>query len=171
MGDDTMALVLARYPAIGPARLDFDAVAALVRSRHLSTRGMILVARSPGGEVNVEETSDDHGHTGRGWGSGVGVLVGLFDPVMLGTVVVGSVGGSVVDTFSGHRLRRALQEQVGERLGAGTAAVLAVVPTGDRPDVAAALAGASAVSTVESDLATLTELEAALADSMTGLAP
>ena len=171
MIDDTMALVLAGYPAIGPARLDFDAVAASVRSRKLSTRGMILVVRSPAGVVQVEETSDDHGHTGRGWGSGVGVLVGLFDPVMLGTVVVGSVGGSVVDTFSGHRLRRALQEQVGGRLGAGAAAVLAVVPAGVWPDFAAALTGASAVSAVESDLATLTELEAALEDSMTGFAP
>jgi len=171
MIDNTVALVLAGYPAVDTARLHFQAAAVLVRSRELSARGLILVARNLDGAVNLVETCDDHGHTGRGWRAGVGVLVGLFDPVMLGTVVVGSLGGSVVDAFSGHRLRRALQEQIGAHLGAGAAAVLAVVPSSERPVLEATLAGANAVSAVESDLATLTELEAALQESMTGLAP
>ncbi|WEO78809.1 DUF1269 domain-containing protein [Cryobacterium sp. SO2] len=171
MSDDRMALVVAGYPSPRAARQDFDSAAALVRARRLSTRGMILVARSVGEDVRLEETSDDHGHTGRGWGAGVGVLVGLFDPVMLGTIVVGSVGGSVVDAFSGHRLRRALQEEVGSALAAGTAAVVAMVPTGDQQVLEAALVGARAVAAVEADLTTLTELEAALEDAVARLKP
>lgn len=170
MSGKTMALVVAGYTDLGPARRDFDAVTALVRSRQLSTRGMILVSRSAGGEARLEETGDDHGHVGRGWRAGVGVLVGLYDPVMLGTVVVGSVGGRVMDVFTGHRLRRALQGEIGPALAAGTAAFVGMVPPDHRPVLEAALPGARAVSAVDTDIDTLTDLEVALADALVGIA-
>lgn len=164
--DDTMALVVAGYADQGRARRDFDAVVELVRTRQLFTRGMILVVRSAGGAARLEETSDDHGHIGHGWGAGVGVLVGLFDPVMLGTVVVGSVGGSVVDVFSGHRLRHALRVEVGQALAAGSAAFIGMVPSAARTALTAALPGAQAVSAVESDEITLTDLEVAVENAL-----
>jgi uncharacterized membrane protein len=168
MSDETMALVVAGYPDVRLARLDFDVVTESVRSRQLSTRGLILVVRDVGGEARLEETSDDHGHIGHGWGAGVGVLIGLFDPVMLGTVVVGSVGGSVVDLFSGHRLRRALQVEVGQALASGSAAFIGMVPTGDRPVLEEALSGAGTLAVVESDVVTLTDLEVTLQNALAG---
>ncbi|WP_120337308.1 arylsulfatase [Cryobacterium soli] len=171
MSDNEMVLVVAGYQDIDTARRDFLATAALVRARQLATRGMILVTKNAQGEVRLEHTGDDHGHTGLGWGTGVGVVVGLFAPVMLGTVVVGAAGGALVDTFTGHRLRRVVHDEIGSALGAGSAAVIGVFPAEHRLAVELHLAGAFLFSLVESGPTDLAELEAELDQAMGKFVP
>ncbi|MDH3958125.1 MAG: hypothetical protein OEU98_01465, partial [Actinomycetota bacterium] len=91
MSNDYLLLVAA-YQDPETADEEFDALAAKVRVKEIRAQGMILVAKDPDGTVNVKDTGDKAGRKGAMWGSGVGLLVGLASPVLLGSVVVGAAG-------------------------------------------------------------------------------
>ncbi len=55
---------------------------------------MILVEKDTEDKVSVDETGDRLGRKGMGWGGGVGLLVGLAAPQLLGAVVVGAAAGA-----------------------------------------------------------------------------
>ena len=65
-------------------------------------------------------------------GGGVGVLVGLFNPVMLGAVVVGGAVGGLVGKFTKKKVDAGLADNLGEKLPAGAAVVITLIDTDDR---------------------------------------
>jgi arylsulfatase A-like enzyme/uncharacterized membrane protein len=166
MSDDSMVLVVAGYQDVNTAHHDFDAMAALVQSKGVSSRGMILIAKDADGEVRLEDTGDHLGRKGMGWGAGVGVLVGLFAPAMLASVVVGGAAGAVVGRFADHKLKAELQDKIGSALAEGSAVFIGVFPAGHRLVVEQSLAGSPMKSVVESDEKGLKELQSALAEAM-----
>jgi arylsulfatase A-like enzyme/uncharacterized membrane protein len=166
MGDDSMVLVVAGYQDAETAQHDFDAVAALVQARSVSSQGMILIVKDAGGEVRLEDTGDHLGRKGMGWGAGVGVLVGLFAPAMLASVVIGGGAGAVVGRFARHKLKAGLQDKIGSALADGSAVFIGVFPAEHRLVVEQTLPGSPMKSVVESDEQGLRELQAALAEAM-----
>jgi uncharacterized membrane protein len=97
---ETFELLMAAYPSADAASKDFDALSAAVADKSVTTDGIILIEHADDGNVKVTHTSDHLGRKGLGWGGGVGVLVGLFNPPMLGAVVVGGAVGGLVGKFT-----------------------------------------------------------------------
>lgn len=130
---DSYDIIMAVYPAAAAAERDFDALVALVKEKKVRTEGAILVERDAGGKVTVHQTGDRLGRKGLGWGGGVGLLVGLFSPPLLGSIVVGAAAGGLVGTFARHRVAKGMKSGLGENLKAGQGALIAMVDEEDLP--------------------------------------
>ncbi len=166
MSDTTQMLLVAPYGDPDLAQSEFDAVVALVASKDLSTKGMILVSKDAQGSVTVADTGNHLGRKGAGWGGGVGVLVGLFSPPVLAAVAVGAAGGAIVGKFAGHKLTKSIQDDVSKALTPGTAVMIGVFPAAQRLAVQQALPGSPVKSVVESDEKGIDELTRALGEAM-----
>ena len=168
---DTFDVILAAYPAVGPAQHDFDALVAAVKDKTVRCDGAILVEHDNDGQVRVTQTGDHLGRKGMGWGGGVGVVVGLFAPPLLASIVVGGAVGGLVGKFAKHKVDSGLEEGLGDKLQPGTAVVIAVVDEDDRLAAEQALAGSLAKSVVAMGKSGLGELKAALAEAAGKFSP
>jgi len=129
---DFSDVIMAAYPSVGPAETDFDALVALVKGKKVKTEGVILVEHEADGEVKVSQTGDHLGRKGMGWGGGVGLVVGLFSPPLLASVVVGGAAGGLIGKFAEHRGEAGLEKGLGDKLRPGTAAIIAIIGDDDR---------------------------------------
>ena len=166
MGDEKTLVLVAAYQDDQTAQREFDALAELVATKKVRTDGMILVAKNVGGQVRLCDTGDRLGRKGAGWGGGVGVVLGLFAPPMLASVLVGATAGAVVGKFADHKLKSGLEDKLGQALPPGSAMVVALLPESSRLAAEQALPGSPAKSVVEMDSGTMAELKASLAEAM-----
>jgi len=172
MAGDRVDLLVAAYPAdLREAERDFDALTAAVKDKRVATEGMILVWRDQDGTVTVSQTGDQLGRKGMTWGAGVGLVVGLFSPPLLGAVVAGGALGAGLGKLVKHREDTGIERHIGEKLPPGGAAIIAVIDDGDRLAAERALAGSLAKSVVPMDTAGVAGLKAALAEAMRKLSP
>ena len=166
MSSETQMLIVAAYPDPDLAQQEFDALVAKVAAKEVSTKGMILVTKDADGQVTVADTGNHLGRKGAGWGGGVGVLVGMFAPPMLGAVALGGAAGGIIGHFTGHAITKSIQQKVAEALTPGTAVVIGVHPEQQRLAVERALPGSPLKSVVESDEKGVDELTRALGEAM-----
>ncbi|HXZ69412.1 MAG TPA: sulfatase-like hydrolase/transferase, partial [Streptosporangiaceae bacterium] len=159
---DTFDVIMAVYPSTGPAQNDFDALVELVKDKTVKTEGVILVEHDAAGQVKVSQTGDHLGRKGLGWGGGVGVVVGLFSPPLLASIAVGAAAGGLVGRFAEHKVASGLEKGLGDKLAAGTAAIVAMVDDDDRLAAERALGGSLAKSVVPMDKKGVRGLKAAL---------
>jgi arylsulfatase len=171
MADTPTAVLVAGYPDIDAATADFEALVAQVKAKRLSIDGVILVTHAADGTVSVQQTGDDLGRKGMGWGGGVGLAVGLFAPPLLASVAVGAVAGGVVGRFVSHRVEHELHDRIGENLLPGSAGIIAVFDDDQRLAVEQALAGALARSVVLTDKSGTAALKDGLAEAMGKFSP
>jgi arylsulfatase len=172
MSKDTHDVVVGAYQDLDVAKRDFDAVTALVQARQVKVEGVILVEHHDDGEVSIVSTGDHLGRHGLGWGSGVGLVVGLLQPELLAAVAVGAGGGGIVGKFADHRLKSQLSEKLGEALPPGAAGIIAVSRTEDRLAIEQAMPGTPAKSVVQTDEGGLLKpLKDSLAEAMHKFAP
>jgi arylsulfatase len=166
-----LELVIAAYQDLAGAQADFDGLRQQVEASSVSTRGIVLIAKDDAGKVVLYDTGDHLGRKGVGWGGVGGVLVGLFAPPMLGSVVVGAAAGGVIGKFTDHKLTAELREKIGDNLKPGSGVVLGVFPAEQRLAVEQALAQSAAKSVAALDEATLADLKAALEEGMASSRP
>jgi len=138
---DTYDVIMAAYPALEAAENDFDGLVALVKHKRVRTEGVILVEHDADDKVTVHRTGDHLGRKGLGWGGGVGLVVGLFNPALLGSIVVGAAAGGLIGRFMQHKVDSGLESGLGEKLKEGQAAIIAMIDSEDR------LAAQSVIST------------------------
>ena len=163
-------VLMAAYPAAETAETDFDALVALVKDKKVSSDGLILVAHDADGKVTVQQTGDHLGRKGLGWGGGVGLLVGLFSPPLLGSIVVGAAAGGLVGKFMHHKIESGLESGLGEKLKEGQAVIIAMI---DEDDLAAAesVLSTPAKSTVRMDKKGVRGLKDSLVEAAQKFAP
>jgi uncharacterized membrane protein len=171
VAEDNQLVLVAAYRDDRLAQEEFDGLVDLVKAKSVATDGVILVAKDAEGTVRLSDTGDHLGRKGAGWGGGVGVLVGLFAPPMLASVVVGAAAGAVVGKFADQKLRSGLEDKLGAALAAGSAAVIAVLPQSSRLAVEQALPGSPAKSVAVMDGGSLSDLKASLAQAMGKFSP
>ena len=171
VAEDNRLVLVAAYQDDRLAQEEFDALVELVKAKAVRTDGAILVAKDADGTVRLSDTGDHLGRKGAGWGGGVGVVVGLFAPPMLASVVVGAAAGAVVGKFADHKLKSGLEDKLGAALAVGSAAVIAVMPQSSRLAAEQALPGSPAKSVVEMDGSSLSDLKASLAQAMGKFSP
>ena len=168
---DAFDVIMAVYPTVARAGDDFEALVRLVRDKSVRSEGVILVEHAADGQARVTQTGDHLGRRGLGWGAGVGVVVGLFAPPLLASVVVGGAVGGLVGRFARHRVDSGVEKELGEKLRPGTAAVIAVVDDEDRRPAEQALEHALATSVASMAKRGFAELQHALGEAAGSLVP
>ena len=139
-------VIMAGYQAIEPAEKDFDQLTQLAKDKKIKTEGMILVQNDMEGKVSVTETGDHLGRKGMGWGGGVGLLVGLAAPPLLGAVAVGAAAGGLIGKFTRKKMKSGIEEGLGDKLKPGTAAIITIIEEKDKLAAEQALSGSPAKS-------------------------
>jgi arylsulfatase len=162
---DTFDVIMAGYPSADAAQEDFDELVQLVKDKKVRTEGVILIERDKEGKVTVTQTGDNLGRKGLGWGGGVGLLVGLFSPPMLGSIAVGAAAGGLIGRFSRHRVESGMETGLGDKLSPGTAAIVAMIDEDDRLAAEQALAGTPARSVAQMDKKGVRGLKDALSEA------
>jgi len=168
---DSFDVIMAAYTAADSAQHDFDALVELVQGKTVKSEGVILVEHAADGRVRVTQTGDHLGRKGLGWGGGVGLVVGLFSPPLLASIVVGGAAGALVGKFARHKMDSGIGEGLGDKLAPGTAVVIAVVDAADRLAAERALARSPAKSVAPMDKKSLGELKDALAEAVGKFSP
>jgi arylsulfatase A-like enzyme/uncharacterized membrane protein len=168
---DSVDVIMAAYPSTGAAEHDFDALVKLVKDKTVASEGVILVCRDTGGQVSVTHTGDHLGRKGLGWGGGVGLVVGLFSPPLLASVVAGGAVGGLAGKFAKHKVDSGIEQGLGDKLQPGTAAIIAMVDGDDRLAAEQALAGSLAKSVAPMDKTGVRGLKDALAEAAGKFSP
>ena len=171
MADTPTDVLVAGYQDIDDATKDFETLVALVKAKHVSIDGVILVTHAQDGSVGVRQTGDERGRKGTGWGGGVGLAIGLFAPPLLASVAVGAVAGGVIGKFVDRRLEQEIHDKIGENLPPGSAGIIAVFDDEQRLGVEQALAGAVLRSVVQGDKKGISALKESLAEAMGKFSP
>jgi arylsulfatase len=166
MADTPTDVLVAAYSDIGVATTDFDSLMAAARDGDIDIDGAILVTNDADGEVSVVQHGDHLGRKGLGWGAGAGLVVGLFAPPMLASVVLGGAAGGVVGRFTDHRIATQMHDKIGENLPPGTAGIITVFEDQHRLRVEQALSGSPARSIAQTDKSGIAALKAELATAM-----
>jgi arylsulfatase len=162
-------VVIAAYLIPDLASEDFDALVKLVADKQLTVEGVALVTKDADGRVTVTETGDHLGRKGLEIGGGVGLVVGLFAPPLLASMVVGGAAGALVGKFARHRVESGLEEKMGAALPPGSAGIVAIYDRSKASKVDATLASAVRKSVAQVDGGGAKKLKAALADAQAGL--
>jgi uncharacterized membrane protein len=89
MADRPTDVLVAVYQDLDTATRDFDALMQTVADERAAIEGAILVTHEDSGDVTVVQHGDHLGRKGFGWGAGAGLVVGLFSPPLLASVLVG----------------------------------------------------------------------------------
>jgi uncharacterized membrane protein len=169
MSDTEFDVVIAAYLIPDLAQQDFDALVKLVEDKQLTVEGVALVTRDADGNVAVNETGDHLGRKGMEIGGGVGLVVGLFAPPLLASVVVGGAAGALVGKFARHRVESGLEDKMGAALPPGSAGIVAIYDRAKASTVDTTLTSAVRKSVAQVDGRGAKKLKAALADAQAGL--
>ena len=164
-------LIMAAYPAPEAADEDFDTLLRAVKDKEVRSQGQIVVSQDAEGRVTVRQAGDHLGRKGVGWGGGVGLLVGLFSPPLLGSIAVGAAAGGLIGKFTEHKVASGMEAGLGEKLKPGTAAIIVMVEGEDRLAAERALAGTPAHSVVAMDKKGVRGLKDALAEAAQKFVP
>jgi uncharacterized membrane protein len=169
MSDTEFDVVIAAYLIPDLAKEDFDGLVKLVEAKQLEVEGVALVSVGADGNVVVEETGDHLGRKGLKIGAGVGLVVGLFSPPLLASVVVAGVAGDLIGKFARHRVQSGLGDKLGDALPPGSAGILAIYDRAKTDVVDKALASTVRKSVAEIDGSGAKQLKAALAEAQAGM--
>lgn len=152
-------ILVAGYRDLEIARRDFAKLVDEVERERFLVKGAALLTKDENGNPTVVELDNHLGAKGAGFGAGIGILVGLFAPPILGSVLIGAAAGALVAAFAGHEMKVGLRHEVSRALDAGTAAVVALVPPSSLTFAERDLLGADSKSIVRLDKSTVNSLE------------
>ena len=127
---------------------------------------MALSLSSATRRVSVEDRCDcEHrlGRQGTGWTGGVGLIVGLVSPPLLGSVAAGAATGGLIGKFAKRKVESGIESGLGDKLKPGTAAIIAIVDSKDRLAAEQALTDSPAKSVAQMDEKGLKGLKESLA--------
>jgi arylsulfatase A-like enzyme/uncharacterized membrane protein len=168
---DAFDVIIAGYRSVAPAHNDFDALVGRVKGKAVRAEGVILVEHDARGRVKVSQTGDHLGRKGMGWGGGAGLVVGLFSPPLLASIVAGGTAGGVIGRFAKDRADSGIERSLGDKLAPGTAVIIAMIEHDDRLAAEQALAGSAAKSVAPMESNQVRELKSALSEAMLKFRP
>jgi uncharacterized membrane protein len=169
MSDTEFDVVIAAYLIPDLAQKDFDGLVKLVADKQLEVEGVALVAEDADGNTTVKETGDHLGRKGLEVGGGLGLVVGLFSPPLLASMVVGGAVGGLAGKFAKHKVESGLEEKLGEALPPGSAGIIAIYDRAKGETVDTTLASAVRKSVAQIDGGGAKQLKAALAEAQAGM--
>ena len=144
------------------ARMDYDAIMQLVRDKKITVECVVVASKDHAGEMHIVEAGDHLVRKGAGAVGGVGLVVGLFAPLLLAATAVGAGAGALLAKFAKHRVESGIEEQLKEVLPAGAATLIAIYDHTGACAVRGAVANAAKTSVAEIDGKSVKELKAVL---------
>jgi uncharacterized membrane protein len=169
MSDTEFDVVIAAYLIPDLAQTDFDGLVKLVADKQLEVEGVALVGEDADGKTTVKETGDHLGRKGLEIGGGLGLVVGLFSPPLLASMVVGGAVGGLAGKFAKHKVESGLEEKLGAALPPGSAGIIAIYDRAKGETVDSTLASAVRKSVAQIDGGGAKQLKAALAEAQAGM--
>jgi uncharacterized membrane protein len=169
MSDTDFDVVIAAYLIPDLAQTDFDALVGLVKDKQLTVEGVALVTNDASGNVTINETGDHLGRKGMAVGGGVGLVIGLFAPPLLASMVVGGAAGALAGKFARHRVESGLAEKMGAALPPGSAGIVAIYDRSKATTVDTTLTSAVRKSVAHVDGGGAKKLKSALAEAQAGM--
>jgi uncharacterized membrane protein len=169
MSDTDFDVVIAAYLIPDLAQQDFDQLVKLVEDKQLEVEGVVLVIEDAEGKVTVKETGDHMGRKGLEIGAGVGLVLGLFAPPLLGSMIIGGAAGGLVGKFAKHRVESGIGEKMGAALPPGSAGIVAIYDRHKSDTLNATLTNAVKKSVAQVDGGGAKQLKAALAEAQAGM--
>jgi len=166
MAEERSDVLVAGYPSVEAANADFDGLIAAVKAKTVRIEAAILVSKDADGNVVVQQTGDNLGRKGLGYGGGVGFLVGLAAPPLLAATVVGAAAGGIMGRFANKRLETGIHDKIGEALPPGRAAIIATYDEDQNLGVQQVLPQALARSVVHTHASGVGALKGSLAEAM-----
>ena len=127
MNDAPLDLYIAGYADPAAAKHDFDALKDAQRKGIVFIDGAILVSRDADGTMHVRETGDHDVFKGSTIGVAGGLVVGLFAPPLLASMVVGGLIGGLAGKLTKHHQEKGIAKDVDDVVPPGTSAVVAVL--------------------------------------------
>jgi uncharacterized membrane protein len=170
MSDTEFDVVIAAYLIPDLALEDFDGLVKLVADKQLEVEGVALVSVDADGNTAVKETGDHLGRRGLEIGGGVGLVVGLFSPPLLASMLVGGAVGGLAGKFARHKVESGLEQKLDDALPPGSAGIIAIYDRAKSETVDATLSSAVRKSVAQIDEGGAKQLKAALAQAQAGMA-
>ena len=127
MPESRTDVLVAAYPDVDAARQDFDALAALVRSKGIKVEGIILVTHDEDGNVTVADTATMWAERAPAGAAASACSSACSRRRCSRRSPLGAAAGAIVGTFAKRKLESGIGDKIGEALPAGSAGIIAVV--------------------------------------------
>lgn len=157
VSDGAYTLIVADFSDTDTAWDAYEALKSVEDGRTVEIEGVIVVKRSPEGEVEVQKATDHSTKSGLKWGLVGGIALGvIFPPSILGSAAVLGAGGAGVGKLRQRHHQGELAESLEDAIAPGHSGLLALVSDPGAVKIREALARAdaiveSAIDKVEAD--------------------
>jgi uncharacterized membrane protein len=157
VSDGAYTLLVADFSDTDTAWEAYEALESVEDGRTVEIEGVVVVKRSPEGELEIQKATDHSTKSGLKWGLVGGIALGvIFPPSILGSAAVLGAGGATVGKLRQRHHQAELAESLKDAIAPGHSGLLALVSDPGAVKVREALARADAI--VES---AIDEVEAA----------
>lgn len=127
MSEDKYEMMVVAFDGEDAAEQVLDALKALEGEHVIDLKSAAVVVRRADGKVRIKETKDFDARQGAIGGAVAGGLLGLLRGGLLKGAILGAAGGAAAGKVVDLGLEDDFLKEVGESLGTGTSAVVALV--------------------------------------------
>lgn len=127
MSEDKYEMMVVAFDSEDEAEQVLDALKALEGEHVIDLKSAAVVVRRADGKVRIKETKDFDARQGAIGGAVAGGLLGLLRGGLLKGAILGAAGGAAAGKVVDLGLEDDFLKEVGETLGTGTSAVVALV--------------------------------------------
>ncbi len=135
-------LLAATYPDLEHAKVTFDMLHNMHRAATITLVDSALITKRDDGKIKIEETTELTSGKGARRGALImGVFGLIYPPSLLGSVLVGGVGGAIAGRLRDTGIKNPQLKELADQLEPGKAAIIALADEVSAVDVQRALAG------------------------------
>ena len=109
------------------AKQVLDALKSMEKMDVVDLKNGAVIGRSESGQVKIDETSDFDAKQGAIGGAAAGAVLGLLGGGFIRGALLGAAGGAAAGKFVDLGIEDDLLKEIGDNLGPGTSAVVALV--------------------------------------------
>lgn len=146
VSDGAYSVIVADFSSEETAKQAYKALKDLDDDKAVKVEGVLVVKREEDGDIKVQKMTDHSTRHGVGWGAVGGLVVGvLFPPSVVGSVLVGSLGGAAVGGIRKHHHKKEVAQELDNVLKIGHSGLVALVSRSDELSIQQVLAKADSV--------------------------
>lgn len=146
VSDGAYTVLVADFSDASTAWEAYEALMAVEDGRTMDVEGVIVVRRSPEGELEVQKATDHSTRSGLKWGVVGGIALGvIFPPSILGSAAVVGSAGALVGKLRQRHHHRELEQQLENAIPPGHSGLLALVSDPGEVKIRKALERADAI--------------------------
>jgi uncharacterized membrane protein len=146
VSDGAYTMIVADFSDTDTAWDAYEALKSVEDGHTVEIEGVIVVKRTPEGELEIQKATDHSTKSGLKWGLVGGIALGvIFPPSILGSAAVLGAGGAAVGKLRQRHHRGDLAESLEDAIAPGHSGLLALVSDPGAVKIREALARADAI--------------------------